>query len=130
MADSIFTRIIKGELPADKVYEDDKTIVIIPLYPATKAHVLVIPKLQVDQFMDLDDEYYRATWDTVKKVALRIREVAAPIRVGIKVEGTEVPHVHVHVLAFDSADEFTKTPDTSQPPDLQKNKETAQRLAF
>jgi histidine triad (HIT) family protein len=130
MADSIFTKIIKGELPADKVYEDKKTIVIVPLYPSTKAHVLVIPKVQVDHFMDLDDEYYRATWDTVKKVANRIREVVNPVRVGVKIEGTEVPHAHVHVLAFDTAEEFVKVPDASRPPDLQKNKEMAQKLAF
>jgi histidine triad (HIT) family protein len=130
MTDSIFTKIIKGELPSDKVYEDDKTIAIIPLYPTTRAHVLVIPKVQVDQFMDLDDGYYQATWDTVKRVAANIREVINPARVGIKVEGTEVPHAHVHVLAFDTAAEFVKAPDTSRPPDLQKNKEMAQKLAF
>jgi histidine triad (HIT) family protein len=130
MADSVFTKIITGEVPSNKVYEDEKTIAIIPLYPTTEAHVLVIPKVQVDNFMDLDDDYYHATWDTVKKVAKRIREVVKPARVGLKVEGTEVPHVHVHVLAFDTTAEFIKAPDTSQPPNLQKNQEMAQKLAF
>jgi len=130
MPDSVFTKIIKGELPSDKVYEDEKTIAIIPLYPTTKAHVLVIPKIQVDQFIDLPDEYYMPLMASVKKVAAKIRSVENPKRVGLKIEGTEVPHAHVHVLAFDTIEEFARTPDTSQPPDLQKNKQMAQKLAF
>ena len=130
MADSIFTKIINGELPSDKVYEDDKTIAIIPLYPTTEAHVLVIPKLQIDEFMDLPEDEYFALMTSVKKVASRIREVIKPTRVGLKIEGTEVPHVHVHVLAFDTPAEFVKTPDMSEPPNLEKNKQLAQKLAF
>lgn len=68
MEDSVFTKIIKGQLPSHKVYEDDKTIVIVPLHPIAKGHLLVIPKLQVDQFYELPDDDYAALWLTVKSL--------------------------------------------------------------
>ena len=130
MEDTVFTKIIKGELPANKVYEDDKTIAIIPLHPIAKAHVLVIPKVQVDHFIDLEDDDYHAVMATVKKVAQRIDEVIKPKRVGLKIEGLDVPHVHVHVVGFDSIDQYREKPDESQPPDHDKNKALAKTLAF
>lgn len=130
MEESVFTKIIKGDLPAHRVYEDDKTIAIIPLYPIAKAHVLVIPKKQVDHFIDLDDDTYQAVMATVKKVGKRINDVIQPKRVGLKVEGLEVPHVHVHVIGFDSIAEYRETPDESQEPNHEKNKALAKSLAF
>jgi len=130
MKDSIFTKIIKGELPSDKVYEDERTIAIVPLRPIAKAHVLVIPKVQIDQFVDLEEPDYQAVWATVQKVGRRMKEVIHPKRVGLQVVGLDVPHVHVHVLAFDTLDEFREMEDQSKPPDLAKNAEMARKLAF
>jgi histidine triad (HIT) family protein len=130
MADSVFTKIIKGEIPRHHVYEDEKTIAIIPLYPVAKGHVLVIPKLQIDQFIDLPDEDYQAVMATVKKVGQRMKEVLKSKRIGVQIEGLEVPHAHVHVLAFDNKEEFRELPDESKDPDYQKNEELAQKLAF
>lgn len=130
MTDSVFTKIIKNEIPADRVYEDDKTIAIIPLYPIAKAHVLVIPKTQVVDFMDLSDEDYRALMDTVKKIAKHLRSVVGAKRVGLHIEGLEVPHAHVHVLAFDTPEEFRQIADTSKAPDLEKNASLAKKLAL
>lgn len=130
MADSIFTKIIRGEIPSDKVYEDDRTIAIIPLHPIAKGHVLVIPKAQVDQFIDLSDADYQAIWQTVKKVGQRMREVLQPKRIGLQVVGVDVPHAHVHVIAFDTVEQFREHPDESSPPNPDKNRELAQKLAF
>lgn len=130
MADSIFTKIIKGEIPAHKIYEDDKTLAIVPLHPIAKGHVLVIPKVQVDQFIDLEDEDYRAVWVTVKKVGRRMRDVLNPKRIGIQVVGVDVPHAHVHVIAFDQVSEFREIPDESKEPDYSKMAELAKKLAF
>lgn len=130
MEDSVFTKIIQGELPAQKVYEDELTIAIIPLHPIAKAHVLVIPKKQVDQFIDLPDEDYQAVMSTVKKVGQRINTVIQPVRVGLQVVGLDVPHVHVHVIAFDTLAEFREQPDESQPPDMERNAALAKSLAF
>lgn len=130
MADSVFTKIIRGELPSNKVYEDQKTIVIVPLHPIAKGHLLVIPKLQVDHFMDLPDEDYEALFRTVKKAANRLRQVLSPRRVGLQIVGVDVPHAHVHVIAFDSVAQFREVPDESAAPDLQRNAELARLLAF
>jgi histidine triad (HIT) family protein len=130
MAESVFTKIIKGELPAHKVYEDERTIAIIPLHPIAKAHVLVIPKTQIDQFIDLPDEDYQAVMATVKKVGQRINEKLQPKRVGLQVVGLDVPHVHVHVIGFDTLKQYREHPDPSSPPDEEKNAALAKLLAF
>jgi histidine triad (HIT) family protein len=130
MADSIFTKIIKDEIPSAKVYEDDKTIAIIPLNPVANGHVLVIPKLQVDQFIDLPDQDYQALWSTVKKVGARMMEVLQPQRIGVQVVGLDVPHTHIHVLAFDTLEQFRELPDLNNPATPEQMAEMAQKLSF
>ena len=130
MADSVFTKIINKQLPCHKVYEDDYTIAIIPLYPIALGHVLVIPKIQVDQFFELDDKYYQALMSTVKKVAKRMKEVIKTDRIGLQVVGLDVPHCHVHVVAFNTIEEYKQAPDETVPVDHQKLAEMASRLAF
>lgn len=100
MEDSVFTKIIKGELPCHKVYEDELTLAFMTIQPVREGHTLVIPKKQVDQYIDLPDEDYEAVWRTVKKVATRIRSVTGKERVGIVVKGIDVPHFHVHLIPF------------------------------
>lgn len=97
MEETIFTKIIRGDIPCYKVYEDDKTFAFLDINPLSDGHVLVTTKKPVDKFYDLDDEDYRALFATVKKVAHRIEDVLG-VRAGIVVEGLEVPHAHVHVV--------------------------------
>ncbi len=97
MTDSIFTKIIRGDIPSYKVYEDEWTYAFLDINPLSDGHVLVAPKKQVDKFYDLDDQAYAALFATVKKVAKSIEEVLG-VRAGIVVEGLEVPHAHVHVV--------------------------------
>lgn len=97
MADSIFTKIIKGEIPSHKVYEDDYTYAFMDIRPLNPGHVLITTKKQVDHLWDLDDEHYQHLMAATKKVALRIRKVLQPPRVGMNVEGFGVPHIHIHV---------------------------------
>lgn len=106
MQDSIFTKIIKKEVPAHIIYEDDKTLAFLDIFPIVRGHVLVIPKVQVDSLWDLRDEDYQAVMITVKKVADRLDRVLSPMRVGLKVMGTDVPHAHVHVIPFNTPEEF------------------------
>src|SRR5690349_18892417 len=104
MEESIFTKIINGEIPAEKVYEDDKTIAFLTIQPVREGHTLVVPKVQVDQYIDLPDDDYDAMWRTVKKVAARIREVTGKERVGIVIKGIDVPHAHVHLIPFNKGE--------------------------
>ena len=128
--DSIFTKIIKGELPSHKVYEDELTIAIIPLHTLALAHVLVIPKLQVEQYFELPEKDYQALMLTTQKVAKRVDEVIKPFRVGLKVEGVDVNHAHIHVIAFDTHEQYIEVEDMNSPVDHEKLAELARKLAF
>ncbi|MDQ5971999.1 MAG: histidine triad family protein [Patescibacteria group bacterium] len=130
MSDSVFTKIIKGELPAHKIFEDDKTLVIVPLHPIAKGHLLVIAKTQVDEFQDLADGDYQALMKTVKMMAQHMKQRLQTKRVGLQIVGLDVPHVHVHVVAFDTIEEYRQAADESSPPDEAKMAELAQKLAL
>jgi histidine triad (HIT) family protein len=130
MEDSIFTRIIKGEIPCHKVYEDDKTFAFLDIHPKTPGHTLIVPKKQVEFLWDLTDEDYQAVMSTVKKVALRIREVLKPPYVGELVIGEEVPHAHVHIYPFATLEESRRIPDPKAEPDHDALAAMAKKLAF
>jgi histidine triad (HIT) family protein len=130
MQDSIFTKIIKGEIPCNKVYEDDKNMAFLDLHPKQPGHVLVVPKKQVDHIWDLPEDDYLSLMEAVKKVGQRVREVLRPKRVGIQVEGLGVPHAHVHVFPFSSTPEFFSNPDLTAEPDYEALAAMAKKLAF
>lgn len=104
MEDSLFTKIIKGEIPAHKLYEDDKTIAFLTIQPVREGHTLVVPKAQVDQYIDLPDEDYDAMWRTVKKIATHLRAKTGKERIGIVIKGIDVPHTHVHLIPFNKGE--------------------------
>src|SRR3990167_11370382 len=129
MSDSIFTKIIKGEIPCHKIYEDDKTIAFLDINPLTYGHTLVVPKKQTNHLWDVGDEDYQYLMEIVKKVADRQREVIKPKRVGIVVEGFAVPHAHVHVFPMYGGLEYTIENEVEKPTDKQLA-EMAKKLAF
>ena len=98
MEPSIFTKIINREIPAHIVYEDDKVIAFMEIDPITIGHTLVIPKKQVIELLDLEDDLYQAVMAVVKQVAHKQKQVYQPTRVGTIVAGFDVPHAHVHVF--------------------------------
>jgi histidine triad (HIT) family protein len=130
MTDSIFTKIIKGEIPSHKIYEDGKTFAFLDIHPITPGHILVIPKIQVDQLWDLEKEDYEAVMATAKKVALRMRDVLQSNRVGMQLMGLDVNHAHVHLVPFNTVDEYYHRPDMNIEPDHDALSEMAKRLAF
>ena len=127
MSDSIFTKIIKGEIPSYKIYEDDNTFAFLDIQPIKPGHVLVVPKKQVD-IWDLSEEDYHALMATVRKVARRIQEVLSPKRVGIQVVGIDVnDHAHVHVFPFNNMAEYRQIPAPADDRDL---REMTRKLRF
>jgi histidine triad (HIT) family protein len=130
MQDSIFTKIIRGEIPCHKIYEDEKTLAFLDIHPTTEGHTLVIPKTQVEFVWDLSEEDYTAVMATVKKLALHLREQLNVPYVGSKIIGTDVPHAHVHLIPFVRSDEYTPTPDMSAEPDHAVLAEIAKKLAL
>ena len=98
--ESVFTKIIRGEIPSYKVYEDGKTMAFLDINPEVWGHTLVVPKVQVDRIYELPEEDFRALMETVKKLSQHYEGVTGK-RVIWKVIGTDVPHAHVHVEPLD-----------------------------
>lgn len=94
---SVFSKIVQGELPCYKIYEDDRTLAFLDIEPEAPGHTLVIPKVEVDKVYDLSDADYQAVMNTVKKLARHLEQVLGE-RMMIKIVGTDVPHAHVHIL--------------------------------
>ena len=105
---SIFTKIVSGEIPCYKIYEDDKTLAFLDIHPETKGHTLVIPKNEVDKIYDLPDEDYRALMDTAKKLSKNMEKILGA-RTIWKVVGTDVPHAHIHLMPLDENWQYGKT---------------------
>ena len=97
---TIFSKIIAGEIPSYKIYEDEKTYAFLDISPETAGHTLVVPKVEVDRVYALDDINYDALWRSVRKIAQKMEESLGK-RVVIKVVGTDVPHAHVHLMPMD-----------------------------
>lgn len=130
MEDSVFTKIIKGEVPCHKVYEDDMTLAFLTIEPVRDGHTLVVPKIQVDQYIDLPDDYYDALWRTVKKVASRIREVTGRDRVAVLIKGIDVPHAHVQLIPFNADERIKADDEINKEPDNEQLARVAKKLAF
>ncbi|MBQ9427056.1 MAG: HIT family protein [Paludibacteraceae bacterium] len=98
---TLFTRIIKGEIPSYKVAEDDRYYAFLDINPLQKGHTLVVPKLpepEADYIFDLDDETLGGLMTFAKVVAKGIQAATGCKRVGVAVLGMEVNHVHVHLV--------------------------------
>ena len=128
MQDSIFTKIIKGEIPCHKIYEDDKVFAFLDIHPKTPGHTLIIPKKQVEFVWDMDDDDYQAVMAIAKQIALKIRSVLGYKYVGELVVGEEVPHAHVHVYGFNNLQESRNIPDPTTEPDHNALAEIAKKL--
>ncbi len=99
---SVFTKIVKGEIPAYKVAEDDHFLAFLDINPLAKGHTLVIPKEEIDYIFDLPEELYRDLWLFARRVARAIEKVVECERIGIAVVGLEVPHAHIHLIPINS----------------------------
>ena len=130
MNDSIFTKIIKGEIPSYKIYEDSLTLAFLDIHPKQPGHTLIVPKKQVQFVWDLEDEDYMALMETVQKVAKRLQVVFARPYVGMMVIGNDVPHAHVHVYPFSTTKQSRFIPDQTAEPDHVMLAEIAKKLAF
>jgi len=99
---TIFTRIIKGEIPCYKIAEDDRYFAFLDINPLKAGHTLVVPKQETDYFFDLDDDQLAGLILFSKKVAKAIRSAIPCNRIAVAVVGLEVPHVHIHLIPMDT----------------------------
>jgi histidine triad (HIT) family protein len=98
MQESIFTKIIKGDIPCHKVYEDENTIAFLDIHPIQPGHILVVPKRQVEQFTELDPATYAQLMKVSHALAKHLQDITACWRVTLRIEGFDVPHAHVHLV--------------------------------
>ena len=106
---SIFSKIIAGEIPAYKIAEDDRCLAFLDVRPVVFGHTLVVPKLEVDYFFDLEDDYIGELTLFAKKVARVLRLEVECIRIGVMIAGLEVPHAHIHLVPMNSIGELSFT---------------------
>ncbi len=104
---SIFSKIISGEIPSYKVFEDKYCFAFLDINPNSRGHVLCVPKKQVDKIFDLNSIDYNRLMTFSRKVALSLRKVIPCKRVGMAVVGLEVPHVHVHLIPLNSVEDIS-----------------------
>ena len=95
---SIFSKIIKGEIPCYKIAEDEHHLAFLDIMPIAKGHTLVITKKEVDYIFDLEEEEYKNLWAFAQKVAKQIKSAIPCVKVGVAVVGLEVPHTHIHLV--------------------------------
>lgn len=99
---TIFSKIIKGEIPCYKIAEDEKHFAFLDIRPLQPGHTLVIPKKEVDYIFELEDEELQSLILFAKKIAIAIKKAIPCERVGVAVIGLEVPHTHIHLSPINS----------------------------
>lgn len=108
---SIFSKIVRNEIPSYKVYENENFLAFLDINPLKKGHTLVIPKKEVDYIFDLKSKEYQELWNFAKLVAKGMKRVIKCERISIVVMGLEVPHAHIHLIPLDNMQDI----DFSQP---------------
>ncbi|MBK7735943.1 MAG: HIT family protein [Chitinophagaceae bacterium] len=106
---TIFSKIIAGEIPSYKIAENERFLAFLDVFPLVKGHVLVVPKIEVDKLFDLTDDYLAEMLVFAKPVARAIEKSFDCKRCGISVVGLEVPHVHMHLIPINTADDLNFT---------------------
>ena len=104
---SIFTKIIDGEIPGTFVWRDDRCVAFLSIAPMKPGHTLVVPRDEVDHWIDLDPDLTRHLFTVAQTIGRAQDRAFAPRRVGVMIVGDEVPHVHIHVVPIDSATELS-----------------------
>jgi histidine triad (HIT) family protein len=103
---TVFTKIIKGEIPCYKIAENDDYFAFLDINPLRAGHTLVVPKRETDYIFDLEDVYLSGMIVFSKKIAMAIKNVIPCNRIGVAVIGLEVPHAHIHLVPMDKMDDI------------------------
>src|SRR5688572_11654734 len=114
---SVFTMIIAGEIPGELVWEDDRCVAFLSINPLHEGHTLVVPRAEVDHWIDLDEEVAAHLMSVAHRIAKVQQEVFSTARVGLVVAGFEVPHTHLHVVPIDGMADLDFSNAAATPPD-------------
>jgi len=106
---TLFSKIISGEIPSYKISENEHFFSFLDIFPLREGHTLVVPKLEIDRFFDLPDEYLAGLMIFARPIAHAIERSFPCHRCGLSVVGLEVPHAHLHLIPIDHADDLNFT---------------------
>lgn len=109
---TIFQKIINGEIPCHKIYEDERVLAFLDIFPTNTGHTLVIPKRPSEFVWDMDSDDYTYLMSVAQKLAKHLRVSLPYQHVGMQIVGVDVPHAHVHLIPFDTVAEFTNSDKT------------------
>ena len=104
---TIFTRIIQGDLPGRFVWQDDRVVAFLTISPVKPGHTLVVPREEIDHWIDMEQDLARHVMDVCVAVGQAIQQAFGPVRVGQSIVGLEVPHVHVHLIPINEMAEIS-----------------------
>jgi len=123
---TIFTKIINGEIPCYKIFEDEFTFAFLDLKPHTLGHTLIVPKIEVDHVLDLPEPYYSRIFANAKIIGTAVQKATRCVRIGHIVLGFEVPHFHYHIIPlFEPGDIF---PSNAHERDSEEMKEVQKKI--
>jgi histidine triad (HIT) family protein len=124
---SIFSKIIKGEIPCHKIAEDENFFAFLDVFPLVTGHVLVVPKKEIDYLFDIEDADLAEMMVFAKQVARVLKKAIPCTRIGVAVIGLEVPHAHIHLVPMNSANDVNFTrPKLS--PSQEELRQTAEKI--
>jgi histidine triad (HIT) family protein len=127
---TIFSKIVSGEIPCHKIYEDDHHLAFLDIMPLVMGHVLCIPKKEVDYIYDLSPVELSALWAFTQPIANAVKQAISCKRVGVAVIGLEVPHAHIHLVPLNQVGDinFTRPKLTPTQEELAKVAEDIKRF--
>jgi histidine triad (HIT) family protein len=106
---TLFSKIIAGEIPGYKLAEDERFFAFLDAFPLVAGHALVVPKVEVDKFLDMDDDYLSHILLFARPLAYAIERAYPCNRVGLSVVGLEVPHAHLHLIPLNTMEDIDFT---------------------
>lgn len=104
--ETIFSKIIQGDIPCYKVYEDAEHLAFLDIQPVQMGHVLVIPKKEVDYYFDMNPEDFAKLNAVAQRIAVALKKAVPCVKVGMSVVGLEVPHAHIHLIPINTINDM------------------------
>ena len=123
---SVFTLIIKGDLPGAFVWEDDRCVAFMSINPISHGHTLVVPRDEVDQWIDVPSDLQQHLFEVAKKIGVAQKQAFGSLRIGMVIAGFEVPHMHIHLIPTNTMSDmdFSLASDSVDPADLKEAAES------
>lgn len=126
MENCIFCKIIKKEIPASSVWEDDRFLAFLDVQPVNPGHLLIIPKEHIENIFDMPDGLYEEIFKTAKALSMPLQKAMSSARVGIVVEGFGVPHTHIHLVPINKPHDLDSS--RAKPMAAEKLAEIAEKI--